>query len=283
MSFGGESAAIAERMITVANEIHENNRQAWNQGAVWYEKKIEKTIEFLRSGKSSVHSVEKLNIGDFHRFGRAIHIQCASGQDTLSLLNEGVGEVIGVDISDKQIENATITAKALNARARFIRSDILDTPHELDGTADLVYTGQGAICWLFDLKSWAKVIARLLKPGGVFHILEQHPALGLIDIDADDFKCSGLSYFDYHLEEKDWGENYIGDLSLKEDQKKSRFERAWTMADVFTALTDAGLQVVKFGEHIEDFYNGLPNMKQELKDLLPKTFSMMAIKPEGTK
>lgn len=31
----------------MANDIHENNRVAWNQGAVWYEKKIEKTIEFF--------------------------------------------------------------------------------------------------------------------------------------------------------------------------------------------------------------------------------------------
>lgn len=267
----------------MSKEIHEQNRKAWNQGAVWYEKKIEQTIEFLKSGKSSIHPVEKQNIGDFHRFERAIHIQCASGQDTLSLLNEGVGEVVGIDISDKQIENATITAKAINAKAQFIRSDILETPHELDGTADLVYTGQGAICWLFDLNSWAKVIFRLLKPGGVFHILDMHPALTLIDIDADDFKCSGLSYFNYKLEEKDWGDNYIGNLGLEQNAKQSRFERAWTMADVFNALTDAGLQVIKFGEHIEDFYNGLPRMKQEIKDLLPKTFSMMAVKPKDAK
>lgn len=257
---------------------HESNRKAWNQGAKWYEAKIDDTIEFLRSGKSSIHPIEKANIGDFARFGRAIHLQCASGCDTLSLLNEGVKEVIGIDISDNQIENATKTAKALSANARFVRSDILEVPHEFDGTADLVYTGQGAICWLWDLKAWGRVVARLLKNGGTFHILDMHPALSFIDIDAQDFRCSGLSYFNYQLEEKNWGENYIGDLGLSENNKESRFERAWTMADVFNALTDAGLQVTKFGEHIEDFYNGLPNMKQEIKDLLPKTFSMTAVK-----
>ncbi|MBP7733733.1 MAG: class I SAM-dependent methyltransferase [Caldisericia bacterium] len=258
---------------------HESNRKAWNQGAKWYEAKIDETIEFLKSGKSSIHPVEKANIGDFSRFQGAIHLQCASGMDTLSLLNEGAKEVIGIDISDNQIENATKTAKALNANARFVRSDILEVPHEFDGTADLVYTGQGAICWIWDLNAWGKVIARLLKKGGVFHVLDMHPALSFIDIDAQDFKCSGLSYFNYELEEKNWGENYIGDLGLPEDKKESKFERAWTMADVFNVLTDAGLQVTKFGEHIEDFYNGLPNMKQEIKDLLPKTFSMMAVKP----
>jgi SAM-dependent methyltransferase len=256
-----------------------SNRKAWNQGAKWYQSRIESTIEFLKAGKSSIHPVEKANIGDFSRFQRAVHLQCASGMDTLSLLNEGVGEVIGIDISDGQIENATKTAKALDANARFIRCDILETPHELDGTADLVYTGQGAICWIWDLKEWGKVIARLLKKGGVFHILDMHPTLAFIDIDADEFKCSGLSYFNYEMEAKDWGENYIGDLGLDETQKESRFERAWTIADVFNALTDAGLQVTKLGEHIEEFWDCMPKFKQEIKDLLPKTFSMMAVKP----
>ena len=34
----------------------------------------------------------------------AIHLQCAAGHDTLSLLNLGAHRVIGVDISDKMIE-----------------------------------------------------------------------------------------------------------------------------------------------------------------------------------
>ena len=29
---------------------------------------------------------------------------------------------------------------------------------------DLVYTGIGALCWLPDIRAWAEVVARLLRP-----------------------------------------------------------------------------------------------------------------------
>ena len=36
-----------------------------------------------------------------------------------------------------------------------------------DATADLVYTGKGALIWMPDLARWADEVARLLRPGGV--------------------------------------------------------------------------------------------------------------------
>jgi len=31
---------------------------------------------------------------------------------------------------------------------------------------DLVYTGVGALCWLPDIRRWARIVASLLRPGG---------------------------------------------------------------------------------------------------------------------
>ena len=45
-------------------------------------------------------------------------------------------------------------AELLGAPARWYRSDVLQTPHELDGTADLVYTGRGALCWLQNMEAY---------------------------------------------------------------------------------------------------------------------------------
>ena len=45
---------------------------------------------------------------------------------------------------------ARLTA-ATGAPARWVEADVLDVPHDLDGTGDLVYTGRGAIIWLQDL------------------------------------------------------------------------------------------------------------------------------------
>ena len=101
---------------------------------------------------SSLHPIERANLGDLRTWcGTAIHLQCASGRDTLSLWNEGVAEVIGVDIADVHIANAQRLSAALGAPATWYRCDVLETPSTLDGRADLVYTGQGALCWLHDL------------------------------------------------------------------------------------------------------------------------------------
>jgi hypothetical protein len=46
------------------------------------------------------------------------------------------------------IDNAKRITEALGWDADFIRSDVLSMPSSLDGTADLVYTGRGAINWI---------------------------------------------------------------------------------------------------------------------------------------
>ena len=113
---------------------HEANRIAWNEGAVAYREEIEETVRFLRAGGSNLHPVERANLGVLKDWcATAIHLQCASGRDTLSLRNEGVANLVGIDISDLHIENARATATALGWHAAFVRCDVLDTPHEFDG------------------------------------------------------------------------------------------------------------------------------------------------------
>src|SRR5947209_8404944 len=148
-----------EPQPAVANEDevrrrHAENRLAWNQGAGAYSEELDDAIAFLRAGGSNLHPVERANLGDLRSWcSTAIHLQCASGKDTLSLWNEGVPHLVGVDISDVHIENARRMSDALGAPAEWYRCDILDTPHSLDGTADLVYTGRGAVNWLHDIEA----------------------------------------------------------------------------------------------------------------------------------
>jgi predicted O-methyltransferase YrrM len=89
-----------------------------------------------------------------------VHLQCASGKDTLSLWIEGVEKVVGIDISDVHIANARRLSEAAGCRTvRWYRCDVLDTPQDLDGTADLVYSGRGAMFWVHDLDAWMAVVA----------------------------------------------------------------------------------------------------------------------------
>jgi SAM-dependent methyltransferase len=260
---------------------HEANRRAWNEGAAFYTAQLEKTREFLRAGGSSLHPIERANLGDLRTWcGTAIHLQCASGEDTLSLWREGASRVIGVDISDVHIENARRLSAALGAPAAWYRCDVLETPSELDGQADLVYTGQGALCWIHDLTPWAAVVHRLLKPGGRFHVLDDHPVTYLFDMDAETLVPSGADYFAHAEVSRGWPPSYIGDLGRPVAEHARKHERLWSLAAVFQALRGAGLTIEHLGEHPDPYWNGFPHLRPELARRIPMTFSLLARRPE---
>lgn len=265
------------------NEIerrHSANRLAWNEGAARYAERVEKDITFLAGGGSSLHPVERHNLGNLAEWcGTAVHLMCASGRDTLSLLNEGAREVVGIDISDRHIENARRISETLGAPARWYRCDVLEVPAELDGTADLVYTGRGALNWLHDLDAWARVVHRLLKPGGLLHLFDGHPFTWLLDTEAETVVGNGTPYFGHAESSQGWPGAYIGALDAPDAELGRKYERLWTIAEVFNALTGAGLVVERMGEHPEEYWPILANLRPELRGTLPLTFSIMARRP----
>jgi ubiquinone/menaquinone biosynthesis C-methylase UbiE len=133
-------------------QLHQDNRAAWNEAAHFYQHEIEQDVAFLRTGGKNLMAPELAILADLGSWcRRAIHLQCAGGRDTLSLWNQGAAEVIGIDISDVMIQCAQIKSQQLNAPARWYCCDLMGAPAELDGTADLVYTGRGALNWLMDI------------------------------------------------------------------------------------------------------------------------------------
>jgi SAM-dependent methyltransferase len=260
---------------------HESNRQSWNEGAQHgYTPNIDAIIEFIRSGQSSLHSIERPYLAAYLRpCDLAIHLQCASGRDTLSLLNEGVKRVAGVDISDVHIDNARRISAALKAPAEWYRCDLLDTPAELDGTADIVYTGRGAVNWIQDLAPWASVVARLLKPGGVFWIFDGHPFTWVFNPESDHYEYSGVDYFGHCESGAGWPDTYIGDIGIPVERQARKYECLWPVSSIFQAITRAGLAVVHFGEHPDEYWTEFPNLKPELRGRIPNTFSLLAKKP----
>ncbi len=265
--------------------LHESNRAGWNEGAIHYTAAIADTIDFIHQGKSNLHPVERCNLGDLHSWCRtAIHLQCASGKDTLSLLNEGVERVIGVDISDVHIDNARRITAALRELGRptpaeWYRCDVLAAPHELDGTADLVYTGRGALCWLHDIDAYAQVVARLLKPGGVYHVLDDHPLVNLFDAGPDGYVFRGASYFGHIEASVSWPSTYIGDsIGIPPERQSTKYEHVWNLGEITNALIGAGLTIEYLGEHPEPYWDVFPDLKPELQGLIPMTFSLRARK-----
>ncbi len=260
---------------------HVANKASWERAAAHYTDQVDDDIALLRSGASTVHPIERdlltQHAGPLTQWcGLAVHLQCASGRDTLSLLNEGACRVVGIDIAEAHVRNARRKAAALAAAATFHCCDVLDAPRELDGNVDLVYTGRGAIGWLHDLDGWARVVARLLAPGGWLSLFDDHPASHLFDADADHLAYSGVDYFHGSSAGYGFSQSFVDHLGIPADEALLTHDRLWTFADLFAAITDAGLRIVHLGEHPEPYWDPFPNLPDHLQCRIPQTFSILA-------
>ncbi|HLK14172.1 MAG TPA: class I SAM-dependent methyltransferase [Fimbriimonadaceae bacterium] len=261
-------------------EMHEGNRDAWNRTArAGYGAEVEADVAMLRSGGMKLMDAERGLLGDLRgRCGRAIHLQCSHGVEALSLLSLGADEVVGVDISEVMLERAGQKAEALGARATWIRADILETPHDLDGTADLVYTGKGAICWMMDLDAWAAVVARLLKPGGRLFLFEGHPLDFLWEEEEPGYVLRPSATYFQGAPTPERGFPYGAALRADPDRPVNLTSRVWTIGETVTAVVKAGLRIEHLEEFGEPFWDQFKEIPPEELRRLPHTFALIATK-----
>lgn len=256
------------------------NRAAWDEAAERYEGWFDEAVDLIRAGGSNLFGVEHDLIGDL-RAGpgtrRAIHLQCAGGRDTLSLWTAGAGEVIGIDFSPRMLELARRLTAATGAPATWIEADVLDTPHDLDGTADLLYTGRGSLIWLHDLDAWAAVLRRLLGPRGRLVIFDGHPAEWLFDADEDGrLIATDYDYFGGVEASRGWAPEYIDRLSIADGDQAWKFARAWTLGEIVTALVGAGLRLERLVEYPVDWWAGHRDLRPEDRGRIPLSFGIVA-------
>lgn len=161
-------------MSTLRKHLHEQNRLSWNAATQAHNSHKRDQAGFLRQGGSTLYEEEIDLLGDL-RGKKLVHLQCNSGQDTLSLAARGA-EVTGVDISDEAISFATRLSAESGIPGTFVRSDVYDWLASAQAESfDVAFCSYGAICWLSDLGLWGKGIARILRPGGRFVAVDAHP------------------------------------------------------------------------------------------------------------
>jgi SAM-dependent methyltransferase len=260
--------------------MHAANRSAWDEAAERYEGWFDEAVALIRAGGSNLFGVEHDLLGDLRAAGgtgRAIHLQCAGGRDTLSLWTAGAREVVGIDFSARMLDVARRLSDALSAPARWIEADVLDAPGDLDGTADLVYTGRGSLIWLHDLDAWARVVRRLLGPDGRFVCFEGHPAEWLFDADEDGrLMATDYDYFGGVEASRGWAPEYIARLSIPDGEQHGKFARAWTLGEIVTAVAGAGLRIERLEEYPVDWWAGHRDLRPEDRGRIPLSFGLVA-------
>jgi SAM-dependent methyltransferase len=263
-----------------AHRVHQEIGAAWDLIAkAGYSGEIAQDIAFLRNGGISLLAPEQRLLQGLDQWcDCALQLQCSGGRDLLSIWQMGAKRVIGVDISATLIGYATQKATALNAPATWICSDVLATPAALNGVADLVYTGRGALMWMMDLDAWAAVVARLLRPGGRVMIYEGHPLDNLWERAAETvvLRADGVSYFPA---EANQNPGFPASALLRATGDRANrpqmVERHWRPSEVLNALTAAGLRYLHFEEYPLLFWDQFPNLPEATAVRLPHTYSIL--------
>ncbi|MFZ1704965.1 MAG: class I SAM-dependent methyltransferase [Saprospiraceae bacterium] len=255
----------------------QQNQLAWNQRVDGHFASKFYNVEGFINGETSLNPIELTLLGDVQDKS-ILHLQCHFGMDTLSLSRLGA-KVTGVDFSNLAIEKAWDLVKATQVDARFIQSDIFKLPDHLDEKFDIVFSSYGTIGWLPELKTWAKIIQRYLKPGGTLVFVEFHPTFYMF---SDDQKEIEFSYFNRGPLTFTEEESYVG-TSLSEPQSYTWWNHS--LEDVLQNLMVSGLMIRSFHEYDFSPHNCFQNMVESstgqfkikgLEGKLPLVFSIVA-------
>lgn len=226
----------------------EINKKAWDKNTKVHIESEFYDVDGFLAGKSSLNAIELDQVGDVN--GKTLlHLQCHFGQDTLSWSRLGAN-VTGVDLSSASIEQAKNMADEIGIKAQFICDDVYSFGETNTQQYDVVYTSYGVLCWLPDLDRWAQTIAKSLKVGGQFNIIEFHSFHDLL---------SGYSYFSADEpdieEEGTYTENCPG-------EKSKMITWAHPISAVIQSLITAGLSISEFHEYPYSPYNCFPDLEK---------------------
>jgi len=258
----------------------EANRKSWDARTAIHEKSKFYDLDGFLHGKNLLTPIELQALGDVR--GKSIlHLQCHFGLDSLSWSRHGA-KVTGVDFSDKAVTLAREVNDRAGLDARFVCANIYDLPNHLHETFDIVFTSYGVIGWLPDMDRWASIVARYLKPGGVFFMAEFHPVIWMFD---DSFTRVDYSYFNKEVVTTEQSGTYTD-----RDADISSTEYGWnhSISEVVGALLSNGIVVQAIEEFDYSPYNCFQNMVSDGKagyyikgyeGKLPMVYSVKAVKP----
>jgi len=243
----------------MSKEEMEANRRRWNEVVRIHTASKFYDVEGFKRGNSSLLPVEQKEVGEVSG-KRLLHLQCHFGLDTLSWARKGA-QVTGVDYSEEAVRFARGLAQELGIEARFVESNVLDLDSVLDERFDIVFTSYGVLCWLPDLRGWARTIADHLEPDGFFYIVEDHPLAAMIDENGTDEIRLTYPYFSAGAPLRFDQQGTYTDRSA-EVVNATSYEWVHTLSDIVDSLLEVGLRIEFLHEFPFSFFPRRADMKQ---------------------
>jgi SAM-dependent methyltransferase len=261
------------------DQYFETNRQSWNKRTPIHKESSFYGLKEFKEGKTSLNKIELEELGDVN--GKSLlHLQCHFGMDTMSWLRLGA-KCVGVDLSDEAIKLAKKINDELKLDAEFINCNVYDLKDHLHKKFDIVFTSYGTIGWLPDLKKWAEIISYYLKPGGIFYIVDFHPALWMMD---EYFQYIKYNYFNTEVIKDETDGTYSD-----RDAPIKTINYGWNhpFSEILNHLIQQNLEIIYLNEFPYSPYNCFNNLEQgndgmwRIKDMhekLPMLYSIKAKK-----
>jgi ubiquinone/menaquinone biosynthesis C-methylase UbiE len=239
------------------------NQRVWDEASRKHVREHDDLREQAASG-SSLTSTERDLLRAILRSGpEVLHLQSGHGIDDVALVLAGAKSVVGIDYSKVAVRAAQRRADELGAACRYAVGWMPELP-VASQSADLVYTGKGALIWLSDLTEWAAEVARVLRPEGHLFVYEAHPSVPLWTWDEDRPRIrEDRSYF---------GRTHVNDTF----PARGAVEWQWTLGDVVTSVATAGMDIVHLGEYPDPFWRPHGVFAAAWSGRLPNTFSLLA-------
>ncbi|MGE5200875.1 MAG: class I SAM-dependent methyltransferase [Acidobacteriota bacterium] len=235
------------------------NRRNWDERAVIHARDTtgDYMLDRFRAGEDALHAIEAEELGDVSG-KRVLHLQCHVGRDTLCLARRGA-VVTGLDFSGAAIDFARRLAEETGLKADFIQGMVDEAPLRAPGPFDLVFATWGTLCWLPDLRVWARMIAKVLGPSGELYCADAHPGFSMLEEHAGQL----VPTFDFQTPadrplEFVNATTYTGDPTIMTHQST----REWihSLSAILGALIEAGLTITMFREHEVLPWQGAPNL-----------------------
>lgn len=261
----------------------EANKDLWNKRTAVHKDSSFYNLEGFKKGESVLTSIELSELGDVK--GKSmLHLQCHFGMDSLDWARMGA-KVTGIDLSDDAINEAKKLNDELGLDATFHSCNVYDlaTPESpiAGQTFDIIFTSYGVVGWLPDLDKWAAIIAKYLKPGGLFYIAEFHPVVWIFD---DDYTHIKYSYRNKEMIVVDSQGTYT---DKNADIKAKEYSWNHSISEVLNPLIKHGLQIQAFNEFMYSPYPCFNNVVENgegnwwikgLEDKIPMVYSVRAVK-----